>query len=700
MSCRPLSACLMLACSWHFLSSPSQATEPKPLPQNEWQIRTFRMPPGLWWSDCCAPPADPPGGTSTQGAIQESRSSWPLPSPTAPAKEWDDYIEKSSRLITRLIPAQGIMSPEGTLYVHDVMSGTFVARSTEDNLDMLEACVESMSHSIPTTVGLTLDIIEADTELVRRIVSETTSSSDHRAMWESLRSRIDGSNIVHIAHLPLEGRSGVKLTTRSGSEYVSDQGSRANPRALAKDGRAHPRVGTILEVTPVIMPNEFQVDADIALEHHFAPPTMREELVWSADAQNWRKEKRLDFHRAIVRTTLSQFSGTTRLIGVWNPEELSTPPARMQVAFLGVDVLKNMPEENTVLLSKLKEYMTRRGLPPQAENEKTAASPKTDNRTLPAGMVIQSFKVPRDFLITGFAALEKPTPSLPQDPAVLRDRYPTFLEIFGRFGITFPDGASISYVSTTSDLVMRNTPAMIDQLALIVEDLWKAQPKIMTHTLHIVEGDDAMIRRLANQAQGRGAQNSVWTQVEELIKNGQLKICSIARVDVQSEHTSLFEAGLAPRQIGGISEAPFSPENPSEAPGLIGPPKHLANKAPSLATALDHEQDRSRTAGTRLELNSFLGPDHYTMDLDLRLENDFRPPAHSTPASSSALGTENAEAPSLVFYYGSTSTSLTYYPGMTKLVSLWKATGPTEREPKDIMQAAFLRVDLVTLGKP
>ncbi len=105
------------------------------------------------------------------------------------------------------------------------------------------------------------------------------------------------------------------------------------------------------------------------------------------------------------------------------------------------------------------------------------------------------FRVPPDFLTVDSGAGGGGAPAAPADPfaaapagggtALVGRR--TAIEILSENGITFGDGATAVYNKGTSQLIVRNTQAMLDQVEAYVESLQNQQPKQIFITSKFVE---------------------------------------------------------------------------------------------------------------------------------------------------------------------------------------------------------------------
>jgi hypothetical protein len=325
-------------------------------------------------------------------------------------------------------------------------------------------------------------------------------------------------------------------------------------------------------------------------------------------------------------------------------------------------------------------------------------------------MELGSFKVPHDFL-DRFYGLDrlltsKPDPKAPIDPFASdnsrpRDAGPeSYLE---GFGISFPEGAHMRFEPIESRLIMVNTPENVELTRRYIEAIWQTVPKQLSHTLHIIEGDGPLIRWLAAQAQSHADHRSLWRQMEDYAAQGRVKLRRTMRLEGRSGEKTLCEAGTLRMSAGALrfGDAAASPPDAGKSPvpkdAPAAPATATITPSPDLPLMLmDHD---TRMAGTRLELHPTLGPDDWTVDVVVSLEHHFAPPTLRPTASATSDGVFRAALPSTDFHCARIATAFVITPGMTKLLGVWTPEGAPEFEGKDVMQAAFLRVDVVPVRK-
>ncbi|MEZ0275005.1 MAG: hypothetical protein ACAH88_08875, partial [Roseimicrobium sp.] len=103
-------------------------------------------------------------------------------------------------------------------------------------------------------------------------------------------------------------------------------------------------------------------------------------------------------------------------------------------------------------------------------------------------------------------------------------------------------------------------------------------------------------------------------------------------------------------------------------------------------------ETNAKVIGTSWEIDPILYPDLHTIDINLSLEYHFAPlqPPPSDTAPTPDVGSEAEKT-----YAAKVQSAYTLQSGTTRLISLWKPTGTPELDGKDVLQAAFLRADVV-----
>jgi hypothetical protein len=188
---------------------------------------------------------------------------------------------------------------------------------------------------------------------------------------------------------------------------------------------------------------------------------------------------------------------------------------------------------------------------------------------------------------------------------------------------------------------------------------------------------------------------SALATLEKLADGGSAQIPVVLRFETRSGQRATTESGVLHAYAGDL--VPVSPRETHAAKDGDAPPK--GGTSPAASQTLSVEILR-RLVGTRVELDPVIGPDGHTVDVNFALEHHFAPPAlpKSAPAEAGAQDTR-VELPGAEFHCAKVTSAITLDSGTIKLIGVWKAEGAPELEGKDVMQAAFLRVDVVPVRK-
>jgi hypothetical protein len=361
----------------------------------------------------------------------------------------------------------------------------------------------------------------------------------------------------------------------------------------------------------------------------------------------------------------------TRVLGVWKPfgtDELDGADL-LQIAFLYTDCVPNTPLENSALAARLKSVMDK-ALPIPA---KALTKPLQGSRV---GMVTRSFRAPPDLLSVA-GNLGGAQASAPDPFAVLSENQPktvikTAGEALRSLGIPFPEGASASFSPALGMLVVTNIPANLDLVEGMLELSCNLQPKAIAFTTHILQAEGSVMRQLLKESNGIADHTEVWKKAEQLVAKGEATVLSTQRVETRSGQRCTIEA---------VEEHRFVNSFAKNEKGLW---------------SVGFEM---RPVGSRLEIDPVLGPDGYTIDLNLAPEYHHAPPTLPSFDASAPAGTYNVQLLLPVFHVSKLTTSITTGSGMTRLLGVWKPEGKPEFDHGDVLQTAFIRADVVHMDR-
>ena len=264
----------------HSATNPTQ--DPKAIKDPKaWEIRTFHVPPDF---------------------ISSSREI------SMPAR----------RSIRTILEAVGIVFPEGAYASYDPVAPTMTVKNTNKNLDQVEDYVASVTKNAPATVAITTHIVQGPGPLLRRLVHQASSKSDHRAELDEVLAAVKAGTVQHLSNARIETKSGTRATTEQGLKSPSVIGVDINDKGEPVFMQENRNVGFNLELDPTIDAAGTTVELTLAPEYHTAPPLEHREHL--TDTQGRRLEFPLtDYFTAKTTTGITIPSGSARLLSLYKP---------------------------------------------------------------------------------------------------------------------------------------------------------------------------------------------------------------------------------------------------------------------------------------------------------------------------------------------------------------------------------------------
>lgn len=289
----------------------------------------------------------------------------------------------------------------------------------------------------------------------------------------------------------------------------------------------------------------------------------------------------------------------------------------------------------------------------------------------------------------------------PNEPRFLRRV--TAEDILRAQGIPFPDGASANFLPVTSELVCRNTSANLDLIEAFVRSLIEQKPKTLTFSLHVVQADAAMIRQLDRSTFGIPDHSAAWKMIEEATAQGKAKILRSAWLETKSGQQCTAESVIEYMQGTGTEIGGGTSTTETKKPAA----NEEAKSAPvATATVTNNTGGYSLYTGTemtpvglRIEIEPVLGADGRTVDVNMAIDYDYALPVQHHLDDAPPEKTLQLAAPLTEFRKQELKTATAMRDGSTRLISVWKPSGTPELDG-DVLQAAFLRVDVVPLSMP
>lgn len=652
-------------------------------PEDEWQTRTFHVSAKHFLDD----------GTGALDGFKDSLTVLDrLPQEDATDAVWGDYIRESSALMIRWMASYpGFLLPENSLLVFDRHRATLCVRTSREPMKMLARIVEDLARR-ESSIVLYVDTFEAKASLIRQMVDDTRTQMDHRSTWQELMNLAGSGQARRLRSTLLETRSGQRATVSAGKLQSMPAGSLVS----GEEDTRH--AGVELDVDPVLSPDSRFVDVKLDFESHYDAPVGRSMTLSSMAGAAALEVPAPEFRCAHVSTSVTISDGGVRLLAVWNPEkrEADENGDLMQAAFLRAKVVPLLPAPNRALKARF--LMLTEKIAPvagarQPQPPKEPASGLEDD-----GLYTWSFLVPPDFFSVASVAASTPSPQAPADPfgsgPAGGPRCISPKELLEANGIPFPEGSMASFVAATSHLIVRNFPRNLKLIESYVAGLKeRGRPRLLVFTLNVVQGEGTLMRQLVGRTEGLSDHAVSWKEAMAFVQAGQMQMIRTLRLDGRSGQRILSEAGLEHAHIVHAHSVPAEPgKTGEENSGKASPAALLKPEPPTL------ELER-RICGLQFETDPLLSPDFSTVDINFALEHHYAPPSTRQAPPAADLKAYRVDLPATDFHCAKILSAITMLDGMTKVIGIWKPEGSPEFDGKDVMQAAFLQVDVVALGK-
>ncbi|TLD70110.1 hypothetical protein FEM03_12995 [Phragmitibacter flavus] len=609
--------------------------------------------------------------------------------PNAKPADITKFLGLSHAVLAEYLLPQGVHLPEGSLIAYNPANSTLTARTTAEVHAQLSTLSEQSLTTVPNILRFRLHLLEADETSVRTLLSKTRLPHDHTQAYQEFLAT---PNTKEIDLLTIDSRSGQRSISNQITDFIYNAEFTATQSGLPLTTGNHvEQVGTTLEIDPVLGPDGRTLDINYQLNHHYAPPQQR----WEPIAINGekRQEVRLtNFFKANNSTSIMMFSGTTRLLSAWKPQDINFLEGRLQTAFLRADVVKILPDTDP----QIETWFGKEG-----KDLKPKALPKPgEDPLLPPGMMMRTFRVPPDFfsVLRGQNSNDH-APADPFAPAAASSEpqmtiRATALEILRAQGFEFPKGSSANFNPATGELIVRNTQENLEELEAHIGSIRIRRPQQLVFTLHLISGDATYLRDITTSGIALANHQKIFETIQAAANTNpaphQLKWLHSTRLQCRSGQRAVLKTGPIHQFVDQVSETKPAPTANSKEGDKAVPPAQAA-----VADALRdfYAVTDQREAGLEFEIDPVLGPDGETIDINLSLENHFRAPTLLL-SEADAL---HLDAPQTHFHTYQNNTSVTLIKGSTRLLGLWLPKGANSAEDPAQAHAAFLQVDLMTL---
>lgn len=642
-----------------------------------WSIRSYRIP----------------GDILATGFVSQEKGQLNLPKmPPSDAKdeEIQSYIKRSSAVLDQFFKKQGVFLPEGSLAVLDVEHEVLAVRTTGELHGQLSLMEESYRNNLPKMLAFRVDVLEAETAEVSKVMNDAASSADHGPLLDRLEAQVAAGRGKMLSTTRADTKSGQRVTINNATHWLFGTESEINEKGSSgTSARESRQVGTIVELDPVLGSDGRTIDVNYSLEYHLAPPTVRQSPVAFMD--NKRVEMPVvDFHVAEATSSLAMVDGQCRLLGVWHPADVAA--GTQVVGFLTAKVVPLLAAASPLAEKWMEE-----------QAEKVVATPpvgkaKADDAGVVSGMIVRRFRVPPDWLS------QRKDSAAPADPfatgAAPPASEPTFqikatvLDILRAKGIPFPEGSSANYNPALSELIVRNLPQNMEFVEAYLRSLTEWKAKDLVFLLHIVQADGAVMRKLDRTAMGLADQTGMWSELEKEIAAGRATMVRQGWIETKS--------GQRSRSLGGTeyiysSEASVSDGRSASSGNGTDKPSATATASSTGGLQSAGGAFEMEMVGLTWETDAVLGADGATIDLSLSVNLDTAPPTERFERPVNDIQTWRVDSPEVDFHKGTVQTAITTRSGMKRLIGIWKPKGTPELEKADVLQAVFIEARILTV---
>ncbi|WP_038161500.1 hypothetical protein [Verrucomicrobium sp. BvORR106] len=348
---------------------------------------------------------------------------------------------------------------------------------------------------------------------------------------------------------------------------------------------------------------------------------------------------------AKITTSVTVQCGRPRVIGMWKPRGSAKDVTR--TAVLTVDAVPLLPEKNPQMAERLRASL---GLTGGAEIAKTSSPQEI---IVPPGMVLRQIDFPinpyllwQDRNVQGGMVMDP----FAAESAVENPEFTGSLkEILKQQGINLSTESKVYYHRQTTTLVVLCDPEIIDQIQGFLDGIMFHPPTVLRTELQIVEGEAAQIGSLVAATEGLTDHTTAWRLLESLVVKGDVRQTGLLITETRSGQKMAMFAGESMRD---------DPQSDAQD---------------------EEDRDGPPGIGTRLVLDPVMGPDGYSIDVNMTLTHHGLFPL------------ENGKQLSPPHFI---KTSFETATGKPVLFGVW-SSGKNSASGKSNLQAAFLKVHYV-----
>lgn len=529
--------------------------------------------------------------------------------------------------LAKMLTTNGITLPEGSVASLNE-AGRMVVKTTPEALTEVDQWTQEMINQAPATVAMTTEIIRGPARLMRDLTDDAAITGDHEQLLQRLHAAV-AQGQVHCLHTTYqESRDGEKTVLQS-------QLSMSLLSEMTRHGHLQPNLffqphltGLALEITPKIEGDRKTLSLDFDLSYPSRPTRRWKEMLSEGESKPSFSLPRHEFDLARMRGRLAFANGTPQLVGCW---QTSDDDEMLDAAFITCRVIRHpgLVDKKSVKLS--------------ANRPKAGA---------PTEFITQTYSMPSHFwTVMDSAALTTPP-----------DKSKAAVEMLQANGISLPAESQVTYYELNSRLRVKTTREAMEMVdAFLGGCVMGSNPQRCMLTLYLIQTDRTIARKLLAQQSG---QNDHASGLKSLLSKqdspqtnilATLNTCTFSGHEIKMQHTQ---------------DHPVLSEVVTDETGDVG---------------FEYEP---QAIGTTFEGILSSSPDRLTSTLDFtlihhpaapvsRIESIEQVPA-AVPMKLSDVPTEKMQA------------SITFMPGTTRILGMWKPVGTSDLEALDIAHIAIL----------
>ncbi|MFC5454851.1 hypothetical protein [Prosthecobacter fluviatilis] len=544
---------------------------------------------------------------------------------------------------------QGVTFPSGSVIKleNDLLRIT----NTQENIDSISMLIAAAVQKASKTVAVTLHTVRLPPSSLPKLSQAALTSADQSAEWKEVEAAAARGEAAFLESSFFETKSGTRSTHVAARDcYFLDRTppKEKNPPAISIKGRP---LGSFLKIEPTIGADGRTID--VTYNHELHVPVGVPDAIPPHDPAQGQSIPLPSTSFRVLKTHshTTMHEGEIRLIALH--QDISSSHAdHIWATFLQCCTVPHFPKPKKALANQI---------PPQAGKE---------------ALETRAYRVPADF-VHRLISLGAPSPAPSGDPFAIeatqaprrRERPPRPLE---DLGVTFPEGASVSYNPKTSTLIMRNTLANHALITAVVDKILSSMPFSVAFTTHVLQGPGPLLRRLAAQASRKSDHRAELDELLAAVKSGTVLHLDTARLETKPGTRATVNQG---------SEHPYICELSLDDKGLP-----LFKKEP-------------RCIGLNVELEPTTSKDSPFVDLIISAEYHTAPPLDHREHLIAPQG-RRLDFPLTDLFTSKTVTAITLPSTSARLLSLYKPTGKPEFEKQDILQAIFITCDILRLEDP